>query len=133
MSERLPDAEPVMRVPATPTQANSGGDIFGGWLMSQVDIAGSIPAVLRARGRVVTRAVKEMSFLKPVYVGDMVSLYAEVSETGRTSITVDVQVYVQRNPVALETHKISDARLTYVAVDEKGRPRPLPDAGPDAG
>jgi len=130
VSEGLPPGiEPVMRVPATPTQANTGGDIFGGWLMAQVDIAGSIPAVLRARGRVVTVAVKDMTFLKPVYVGDMVSLYAAVAATGRTSITVDVQVYVQRNPVALETHKISDARLTYVAVDEKGRPRSLPDVG----
>ena len=128
MSETLPQGvEPVMRVPATPMQANSGGDIFGGWLMSQVDIAGSIPAVMRARGRVVTVAVKEMTFLKPVYVGDMVSLYAAVAETGRSSVTVDVQVYAQRNPAALETHKISDARLTYVAVDEKGKPRTLPD------
>ena len=129
MSESLPrGAEPVMRVPATPMQANSGGDIFGGWLMSQVDIAGSIPAVMRAAGRVVTVAVKEMTFLKPVYVGDMVSLYAEVSETGRSSVTVDVQVFAQRNPAALETHKISDARLTYVAVDEMGKPRALPEA-----
>ena len=127
MSDALPQGvEPVMRVPATPMQANSGGDIFGGWLMSQVDIAGSIPAVMRARGRVVTRAVKEMTFIKPVYVGDMVSLYAEVAETGRTSIIVDVQVFAQRNPAVLETHKISDARLTYVAVDETGRPRALP-------
>ena len=128
MNETLPPGvEPVMRVPATPMQANSGGDIFGGWLMSQVDIAGSIPAVMRARGRVVTVAVKEMTFLKPVYVGDMVSLYAEVTETGRSSVTVTVQVFAQRNPAALETHKISDARLTYVAVDDKGKPRALPE------
>ena len=115
-----------MRVPATPTQANKGGDIFGGWLMSQVDIAGSIPAVMRARGRVVTVALKEMTFLKPVLIGDMVSLYAEIVEVGRTSITVQVEVYVQRYAAELETHKISDARLTYVAVGEDGRPRAVP-------
>ncbi len=119
-------AEPVMRVPATPMQANAGGDIFGGWIMSQVDIAGSIPAVLRARGRVVTVAVKGMTFLKPVYVGDMVSLYAEIAQVGNTSITVEVQVFAQRNPVEPEIVKISDAQLVYVAIDDQGRPRPVP-------
>jgi acyl-CoA thioesterase YciA len=114
---------PVLRVPATPAHTNLGGDIFGGWIMSQVDIAGSIPAVLRAKGRVVTVAVNTMTFLKPVFVGDILSLYAEVVEVGHTSLQVGIQVYAQRNPVKPECMKISDARLTYVAVDEKGRPR----------
>lgn len=124
MSDRLPtDRAPVMRVPATPLYANAGGDIFGGWLMGQVDIAGSIPAVLRAKGRVVTVAVNHMQFIKPVYVGDMVSLYAEVAEVGRSSIAVDVEVYAERNPAAPECVQVSRARLTYVAVDGEGRPR----------
>lgn len=128
MSTALPQGrEPVMRVPATPMHANAGGDVFGGWIMSQIDIAGSIPAVLRAKGRVVTVAVKELTFLKPVLVGDMVSLYAGVTQVGRSSITVEVQVYAQRNPVEVETVKISDARLVYVAVNEKGKPRSVPD------
>lgn len=128
MSDRLPEGKTaVMRVPATPIYANAGGDIFGGWLMGQVDIAGSIPAVLRAKGRVVTVAVNHMQFIKPVYVGDMVSLYAEVAKVGRTSITVDVQVYAERNPAAPECVRVSEARLTYVAVDEQGRPRPVPE------
>ncbi len=117
---------PVLRVPATPAHTNLGGDIFGGWIMSQVDIAGSIPAVLRARGRVVTVAVNAMTFLKPVFVGDILSLYADVIEVGHTSLQVGVEVYAQRNPVKPECIKISDARLTYVAIDDKGRPRPVP-------
>jgi acyl-CoA thioesterase YciA len=81
------DKEPVLRVPATPAHTNAGGDIFGGWLMSQIDIAGSIPAVLRAKGRVVTVSVESMTFIQPVKVGDLVSIYAEVQKTGRSSIT----------------------------------------------
>lgn len=126
MSDALPQGRvPVMRVPATPLYANAGGDIFGGWLMGQVDIAGSIPAVLRAKGRVVTVAVNHMQFIKPVYVGDMVSLYAEVEAVGRSSIAVGVEVYAERNPAAPECVKVSAARLTYVAVDGRGKPRPV--------
>jgi acyl-CoA thioesterase YciA len=120
------DRIPVLRVPATPAHTNLGGDIFGGWIMSQVDIAGSIPAVLRAKGRVVTVAVNSMTFLKPVYVGDILSLYADVIEVGRSSLQVSVEVYAQRNPIAPECIKISDAKLTYVAIDEKGAPRAVP-------
>jgi acyl-CoA thioesterase YciA len=120
------DRIPVLRVPATPAHTNLGGDIFGGWIMSQVDIAGSIPAVLRAKGRVVTVAVNSMTFLKPVMVGDILSLYAEVAEVGTSSLRVNVEVYAQRNPVEPVCMKISDARLTYVAIDNNGRPRALP-------
>lgn len=117
---------PVLRVPATPAHTNLGGDIFGGWIMSQVDIAGSIPAVLRAKGRVVTVAVNSMTFLRPVFVGDILSLYAEVSEIGHSSLQVSIEVYAQRNPVNPECIKISDARLTYVAIDAEGKSRAVP-------
>ncbi len=116
---------PVLRVPATPAHTNAGGDIFGGWIMGQIDIAGSIPAVLRAKGRVVTVAVNSMTFLKPVYVGDILSLYAEVTSVGRTSMIVDVQVYAQRNPLSPECVTVSEAQLTYVSIDEQGKPKPL--------
>jgi acyl-CoA thioesterase YciA len=109
-----------------PSDANYLGDIFGGWIMSQVDIAGSIPAMRRARGRVATVAVNSFVFKQPVFVGDLVSLYAEVVRVGRTSITVDVQVYAQRNPAEEECVKVTEATLTYVAVDEKRRPRVVP-------
>ncbi|MEA3412084.1 MAG: acyl-CoA thioesterase [Pseudomonadota bacterium] len=120
---------PVLRIPAMPAHTNEGGDIFGGWIMGQVDIAGSIPAVLRAQGRVVTVAVEKMTFLRPVYVGDLLSIYADVVASGRTSVTVDVRVYAQRNPVAPECALVSEARLVYVAVDGDGRKRELPATG----
>jgi len=119
------DRSPVLRVPATPIDTSFSGDIFGGWIMSQVDIGGSIPALLKAKGQVVTVAVNSMTFLKPVYVGDMISVYADISKIGRTSITVDIEVYAQRNPENTETVLVSEAQLVYVAVDEKGRPRPV--------
>jgi acyl-CoA thioesterase YciA len=118
--------EPRIRMPAAAAPTNSGGDVFGGWVMSQVDIAGSIPAVLRARGRVVTVAVERLHFRRPVQRGDMVSVFADVIRTGRTSMTVDVEVRVDRNPADPETLTVADARLVYVAVDDEGRPRPLP-------
>ena len=124
LSVRLPtDKEPTLRLVPMPADANSSGDIFGGWVMSQVDIAGSIPAIRRARGRVVTVAVNSFVFRKPVMVGDIVSLYAEVVKVGRTSITVNVEVYAQRNPVKEECVKVTEATLTYVAVDTERRPR----------
>ena len=115
--------EPTLRVVPMPADANSNGDIFGGWVMSQVDIAGSIPAIRMARGRVATVAVNSFVFRKPVLVGDVVSLYAEVVKAGRTSITVSVAVYAQRNPVKEECVKVTEATLTYVAVDDKRLPR----------
>jgi acyl-CoA thioesterase YciA len=115
--------EPTLRVVPMPADSNSTGDIFGGWVMSQVDIAGSIPAIRRARGRVATVAVNSFVFRQPVMVGDVVSFYAEIVKVGRTSITVSVEVYVQRNPEKEETVKVTEATLTYVAVDKQGRPR----------
>ena len=125
--DRLPkDREPVLRVVPMPADVGYGGDIFGGWIMAQVDIAGSIPAIRRAQGRVLTIAVNSFRFRQPVFVGDVVSFYAEVVKVGRTSITVNVEVYAQRNTVTQECVKVTEATLTYVAVDAERRPRVVP-------
>ncbi|HET7596046.1 MAG TPA: acyl-CoA thioesterase [Burkholderiales bacterium] len=118
--------EPALRVVPMPADANHAGDIFGGWIMAQVDIAGSIPAARRAKGRVATIAVNSFVFKKPVLVGDVVSFYAEIVRVGRTSITVNVVVYAQRRPHAEEVVKVTEATLTYVAVDDQRRPRVVP-------
>lgn len=123
---KLPDREPTLRVVAMPSDANYAGDIFGGWLMGQVDIAGSLPALHRARGRVATVAVNSFVFKQPILVGDLVSFYAQVVKVGTTSITVDVEVYVQRDPENPSCHKVTEAQLTYVAVGEDRKPRPVP-------
>ena len=129
MSEReeavsLPKGkEPTLRVVPMPSDANHTGDIFGGWIMSQVDLAGSIPAVRLAQGRVATIAVNSFVFRQPVFVGDVVSFYAEVVKVGRTSITVDVEVYSQRRPEKEMCVKVTEATLTYVAVGENRQPR----------
>jgi acyl-CoA thioesterase YciA len=115
--------EPVLRLVPMPADANQHGDIFGGWIMAQVDIAGAIAAVRLAKGRVATVAVNSFVFRQPVFVGDLVSFYAEVVRVGRTSITVDVEVYAQRRPEREQTVKVTEATLTYVAVDENRRPR----------
>ena len=125
-STTLPQREPTLRLAAMPSDANYTGDIFGGWLMGQVDIAGSIPAVHRARGRVATIAVNSFVFKQPIFVGDLVSFYTRIVKVGTTSITVDVEVYVQRDPVNPTCVKVTEATLTYVAVGEDRRPRPLP-------
>jgi acyl-CoA thioesterase YciA len=122
----LPQREPTIRVAAMPSDANYTGDIFGGWLMGQVDIAGSIPAVHRAKGRVATIAVNSFVFKQPIFIGDLVSFYTRIVKVGTTSITVDVEVYVQRNPSNPTCHKVTEATLTYVAVGEDRKPRPLP-------
>ena len=114
--------DPTLRVVPMPSDANYSGDIFGGWIMSQVDIAGSIPAVQVAEGRVATIAVNSFLFKQPVLIGDLVSFYAKISKVGRTSITVDVEVFAQRRSLH-EIVKVTDATLTYVAVDEKRKPR----------
>jgi len=117
------DKQPTLRLVPMPADANQNGDIFGGWIMAQVDIAGSIPAVRLAKGRVATVAVNSFLFKQPVFVGDLVSLYAEVVRVGRTSITVNVEVYAQRKPEREEVVKVTEATLTYVAVDENRQPR----------
>lgn len=116
--------EPMIRVVAMPADANASGDIFGGWIMSQVDIAGSIVAVRRANGRVVTVAVNSFEFHQPVLIGDLVSCYAEVVRVGKTSMTVGVKVFAERNRLDAPV-KVTEAVLTYVAVDEKRKPRPV--------
>ena len=124
-SMRLPEGEPALRVVPMPADANQHGDIFGGWVMSQVDIAGSIPASRRARGRVATVAVNSFVFREPIMVGDLVSFYARIARIGRTSITVAVEVYAQRNPTDVYCVKVTEASVTYVAVDQNRRPRML--------
>ncbi len=130
MSEEttLPARHATLRVVAMPTDCNITGDVFGGWVMSQVDIAGSIPAVARAKGRVVTVAVNSFLFKKPLFMGDLVSFYADIVKVGRTSITVNVEVYSQRNPIKPTCIKVTEATLTYVAVGDDRKPRELPPA-----
>jgi acyl-CoA thioesterase YciA len=123
--DALPQRQPTTRVLAMPTDTNAAGDIFGGWIMAQVDIAGSIVAYRRANGRVVTVAVNAFQFHKPVYVGDLISCYADVVRVGRTSLTVHVQVYAERKRMSEECIKVTEATLTYVAIDEDRKPRPV--------
>lgn len=117
---------PQLRVMPMPADANVHGDVFGGWIMAQVDIAGALPAVRRANGRVATVAVNSFVFKQPVFVGDLLSFYAEVVKVGNTSITVNVEVYAERNRLQVETVKVTEATLTYVATDEERKPRQLP-------
>ncbi|MGA8056428.1 MAG: acyl-CoA thioesterase [Burkholderiales bacterium] len=118
--------EPVLRVVPMPADANQHGDIFGGWIMSQVDIAGGVLAARRARGRVATVAVNSFLFKQPVLIGDLLSFYAEIVRIGNTSITVNVEVYASRNPEDIEVVKVTEATLTYVATDEQRRRRTVP-------
>ena len=120
------DRHATLRVVPMPADTNSVGDIFGGWIMSHVDVAGAIAAARRARGRVVTVAVNALAFKKPVLVGDVVSFYAEVIRVGRTSITTRVDVYAERRLQAQECVKVTEAELTYVAIDENRRPCVVP-------
>ncbi|MDR1227806.1 MAG: acyl-CoA thioesterase [Azoarcus sp.] len=125
--EALSRRQPALRMVPLPADLNPAGDVFGGWIMSMVDIAGSIPARRRARSRVATVAVNSFVFRQPVYVGDLVSFYAEVVAVGRTSITVDVEVFVERDPEDLVALKVTEAKLTYVALDRHGDKRAVPD------
>jgi acyl-CoA thioesterase YciA len=125
--ESLPkDKQPALRVMPMPADANQNGDIFGGWIMSQVDIAGGTIAGRIARGRVATVAVKEFVFKQPVQVGDLLSFYVEVERIGTTSVTVTVEVFAERRPTDPHVVKVTEATLTYVAIDAGGRPRPVP-------
>ena len=121
-----PDRVAVLRMMPMPSDANIHGDVFGGWIMAHVDIAGAIPAVRRAGGRVATVAVTSFVFKNPVFVGDLVSFYSEIVKTGRSSVTVDVEVYVERNRLQQEVVKVTEATLVYVATDGQRMPRPLP-------
>ena len=124
---RLPDgSELVMRVMPLPADTNSNGDIFGGWLMAQVDLAGAVLPSRVAKGRIATVAVNQFLFKQTVSVGDLLSFYARLERIGTTSITVHVEVYAERNPANLQFVKVTEANLTYVAIDPDGRPRPVP-------
>jgi len=120
------DAELVFRVMPMPADANANGDIFGGWIMAQVDVAGAVLPARIAKGRITTVAVNQFVFKQPVSVGDLLSFYARVLRVGRTSVTVQVEVYAERNPAAPQLVKVTDANLTYVAIDASGRPRAIP-------
>ena len=120
------DKQPALRVMPMPADANQNGDIFGGWIMSQVDIAGGTVAAKLARGRVATVAVKEFVFKHPVQIGDLLSFYVEVERVGNTSITVTVEVFAERRPTDPKVVKVTEATLTYVAIDRDGRPRSVP-------
>ncbi|CAL8475277.1 MULTISPECIES: acyl-CoA thioesterase [Caballeronia] len=122
----LPEKHVALRVVPQPADANVHGDVFGGWIMAQVDIAGSIPASRRANGRVATVAVNSFLFKHPVFVGDLLSFYADIVKTGNTSVTVSVEVWAQRMNLAEEVVKVTEATLTYVATDRDRRPRVLP-------
>jgi len=117
---------PQLRVMPMPADANIHGDVFGGWIMAQVDIAGSLPATRRANGRVATVAVNSFLFKHPVFVGDLLSFYADIVKVGTTSVTVNVEVFAERNRLQTEIVKVTEATLTYVATDESRKPRALP-------
>ena len=123
---QLPDdRQLVMRVMPMPADANGNGDIFGGWIMAQVDLAGAVLPARIAKGRIATVAVNQFVFKQPVSMGDLLSFYAKVERIGRTSITVNVEVFAERNPADLHVVKVTEANITYVAIDHSGRPRPL--------
>ena len=119
-------SDPAVRTLAMPADTNPSGDIFGGWLLAQMDLAAGTVAYQRARGRVATVALDAMTFHRPVYVGDLVSCYATVSRVGRTSITVQVETWVNRGRTGEEV-RVTEGRFTLVAIDDEGRPRPVPD------
>ncbi|HJV07708.1 acyl-CoA thioesterase [Paludibacterium denitrificans] len=125
----LPDRQPVLRVIPMPSDLNAHGDVFGGWVMSQVDLAGAIVAQQRAKGRVATVAVNSFQFKHPIAIGDVISFYGEIIKTGKTSITIDVQVYSTHQPQLAEAHtvKVTEAILTYVALHQDGSKRELPE------
>ena len=121
-----PRGEPAIRVVAMPADTNPSGDIFGGWLLSHMDVAGGITAEWRARGRVVTVAVQGMTFHRPVHVGDVVCFFAEIQEVGTTSVTVVIEAWVLRRRDETRRVKVTEGVFTYVAIDVDGRKRPLP-------
>ena len=123
---QLPDdRQLVMRVMPMPSDMNGNGDIFGGWIMAQVDVAGAVLPSRIAKGRIATVAVNQFIFKQAVSMNDLLSFYARIERIGRTSITVNVEVYAERNPANLHVVKVTEANLTYVAIDANGRPRPI--------
>src|SRR3954465_1118062 len=125
--EKLPEGtQPALRVMPMPADANQNGDIFGGWIMSQVDIAGGAVASRLARGRGPTGAGEGVVFKQPVHIGDLLSFYVDVERIGTTSVTVTVEVYAERRPSDPKVVKVTEATLTYLAIDGAGQPRPVP-------
>ena len=120
-----PRGDLTVRTIAMPADTNANGDIFGGWVMSQMDQAGGIAGVERAQGRVVTVKVDQMVFIAPMKVGDVLEVYAEVESIGRTSMKIRMEAWAQRFQTTVRD-KVTDATFTFVAVDDTGRPRPIP-------
>ncbi|TSE24829.1 putative acyl-CoA thioester hydrolase [Tepidimonas sediminis] len=127
------DKELVLRVIPMPADVNANGDIFGGWVMAQVDLAGSVLPARHMGGRFATVAVNQFVFKQPVKVGDLLSFYAHIERIGHTSITVQVEVWAERQRPQYQCVKVTEATLTYVAIDEHGRPRPVPKPAAPAG
>lgn len=123
--EKPPKGDPALRTLAMPADANVNGDIFGGWVLSQMDLAGSVPASIRADGRIATVAVDAMRFHRPIHVGDLVTCYAEIIKVGRTSLTVHIDTWARRQRTD-EDVKVTEGRFVYVAIDAAGNPRPIP-------
>ena len=119
------DRELVLKVIPMPADCNANGDIFGGWVMAQVDLAGAVLPARYVRGRMATVAVNQFIFKQPVRVGDILSFYAHLTRVGRTSITVQVEVFAERFSAQGQYVKVTEASLTYVAIDRDGRPRPI--------
>ena len=126
-----PRGELTVRTIAMPADTNANGDIFGGWVMSQMDQAGGIAGGERAQGRVVTVAVEAMHFIRPVRIGDVLCVYTRVERIGRTSMTIQVEAWARRFQTRLR-EKVTDATFTFVAIDQDGRPRPIPPAAEPA-
>jgi len=124
--QHLPNKEPTLRVPSLVKDSNPSGTMFGGWLMGQIDIAGSIPALIHSKGPVVTAAVNNMTFLAPLFAGDLLSLYAELVSCGKTSMVVKIESWIQRDASNPQCMKVSDAELVFVAVDKTGKKRKIP-------
>lgn len=125
MSSDTPKGELTLRTAAMPADVNVNGDIFGGWVLSQMDIAGGIVAGTRAQGRVATIAVDAMKFIRPVKVGDVLCIYGEVARVGRTSMAISIEAWVLRGLIGVR-EKVTEAVFTFVAIDEQGQPRPVP-------
>ena len=123
---KMPDLPPVLKVIPMPSDANQYGDVFGGWTMGHIDLAGAVLGHQVARGRIATGAVNAIQFHQPVSVGDIVTFFAEVEKRGRTSLTIKVQMYAERHPANPVTVKVTEALITYVALNADGSKRELP-------
>lgn len=123
---KLPTGVPAIKAVAMPADTNSAGDIFGGWLLAQMDLAGGVVAYERAQGRTATVAIEAMTFKAPVFVGDLVSFYADIVRTGRTSLTIEIEAWARRGRTG-ETIRVTEGRFVYVALDDARMPRTLPE------